>query len=586
MLLKKLDLWNFKAYSRFTLHFGTNGFLVGPNNAGKSTLIAATRASAGLLAHASRRRTTGAARHGAKRVRTHQIRSDGFGLVTENLRHQFRAVESSLSLRTDTDLRATAVWPHDGEDPGEAFFYLEHGDGRAIVEPKTVRSMVGQIGIIPGLSPINQTEHILDESYLSEHVEGRRSSQHTRNQLYQLTTTGSLDAFKEFAHEWLPEIEDLEVSTHRSLDLKEVEIDVFLREAGDRTPKELFWAGDGMQVFVQLLAHLYRLRDSDVVVLDEPDLYLHADLQRRLVRLLESTAAQTITATHSSEMLSEASPESVIWVDKSRRRGVRRPDPASMEDLSAQIGSSFNLRLATALRARVVVLVEGKDMSILRALAKTVGALDLAAEQNIAVVEIDGFSNWVHVEPFKWFVSEFLDDAVQAFVLLDRDYRSDEEVVSVSAQLETAGVRPHVWRSKELESYLLVPEAIARVSGASSAEVRAALELATSDLTDHVVGQLAARRHDFVKSSGQDLGTTVSQSMAELTPLSRDLAWRLVRYPAKEILKGANKELQASGHRTVGPKRLAKILRRNEIDDEMADWLMQVEEAVHRRPGT
>jgi len=85
--------------------------------------------------------------------------------------------------------------------------------------------------------------------------------------------------------------------------MTEVEIDVFLREAGDRTPKELFWAGDGMQVFVQLLVHLYRLRDSDVIVLDEPDLYLHADLQRRLVRLLENTAAQTITATHSSEML-------------------------------------------------------------------------------------------------------------------------------------------------------------------------------------------------------------------------------------------------------------------------------------------
>jgi len=105
-------------------------------------------------------------------------------------------------------------------------------------------------------------------------------------------------------------------------------------------------------------------------------------------------------------------------------------------------------------------------------------------------------------------------------------------------------------------------------------------------LTDHVLGQLAARRHDYVKSSGQDLGTTVSQSMAELTPRSRDLAWRLKRYPAKEILKGTNRELQAGGPRTVGAKRLSKALRRNEIDEEMAGWLMQVEDALHRRPGT
>ena len=116
-----------------------------------------------------------------------------------------------------------------------------------------------------------------------------------------------------------------------------------MQQRGDRTPKELYWVGDGMQIFVQILTHLWRLRSADVVILDEPDLYLHADLQRRLVRLLDSTPAQTITATHSSEMLAEASSDSVVWVDKSRRRAVRRPKPASLEDLSTQIGSSFNL---------------------------------------------------------------------------------------------------------------------------------------------------------------------------------------------------------------------------------------------------
>ena len=58
---------------------------------------------------------------------------------------------------------------------------------------------------------------------------------------------------------------------------------MLVRERGDRTPKELFWVGDGMQIFVQILTHLWRLRSADVVILDEPDLYLHADLQRRLV---------------------------------------------------------------------------------------------------------------------------------------------------------------------------------------------------------------------------------------------------------------------------------------------------------------
>ena len=36
MRIQQLDLWNFKAFEWFTITLGTNAFLVGPNNAGKS----------------------------------------------------------------------------------------------------------------------------------------------------------------------------------------------------------------------------------------------------------------------------------------------------------------------------------------------------------------------------------------------------------------------------------------------------------------------------------------------------------------------------------------------------------------------
>ena len=65
-------------------------------------------------------------------------------------------------------------------------------------------------------------------------------------------------------------------------------LDLYYTEAGRRTEKELVWAGDGVQIWLQLLLHVFRLRERDVVVLDEPDVFLHPDLQRRLVWLLES----------------------------------------------------------------------------------------------------------------------------------------------------------------------------------------------------------------------------------------------------------------------------------------------------------
>lgn len=48
-MIRRMDLENFKAFDRFTVHFRDQTVLVGPNNAGKSTLIAALRACAGAV---------------------------------------------------------------------------------------------------------------------------------------------------------------------------------------------------------------------------------------------------------------------------------------------------------------------------------------------------------------------------------------------------------------------------------------------------------------------------------------------------------------------------------------------------------
>lgn len=582
MRIERIDLWNFKAFEKFTLTLGSNAFLVGPNNAGKSTLISATRAAAGMLEHAMRRQPRGYRIHGERGTRSHSFREDQYGLVTENLRHQFRPRESALSVRTNTDLIVTGVWPDEDDEQPEPFFYLRHSDGRPISQPRKVKELSGQVGIIPGLYPVNHTETVREETYLRSSFQTRRSSQHTRNQLLLIERQEQWENFSEFVISWLPEIEKITVTTRPTEKLGVQELDVLVHERGDRTPKELFWIGDGMQIFIQILTHLWRLNSADVVILDEPDLYLHADLQRRLVRLLDTTSAQTITATHSSEMLAEASSESVVWVDKSRRRAIRRPKPASLEDLSTQIGSSFNLRLATALRARTVVFVEGDDMSIIRELAKTVGADHLAGERNCAVIEIKGFSNWVQVEPFKWFVSDFLDGSVDVFVLLDRDYRADADVDNVRSTLETVDVHAHVWRRKELESYLLEPAAIARVSSASPDDIEAQLASVTNSMTEDVLAQFAEKRHFLSPAGSKDMARTVSRTNTELRPLSENTDWRLQRYPAKKILNALNQVLQQAGHTTVSAKKLAQELRTSEIPDEMRDWLIQVDSSIRR----
>lgn len=107
------------------------------------------------------------------------------------------------------------------------------------------------------------------------------------------------------------------------LDMAGNRISVFYREPGSRAPKELSWSGDGLQIFIQLLWHLYGPRDAATVVLDEPEVYLHPTLQKRLVALLNSLPAQIVIASHSANILNAAPQDCILHVDRRRNLAVR-----------------------------------------------------------------------------------------------------------------------------------------------------------------------------------------------------------------------------------------------------------------------
>jgi predicted ATPase len=79
---------------------------------------------------------------------------------------------------------------------------------------------------------------------------------------------------------------------------------------------EVSTMGHGVQMWLQTIWFLVRSRASDTLILDEPDVYMHADLQRKLIRYLRGLKKQVIVTTHSTEIMSEVSPEDVVVVDR------------------------------------------------------------------------------------------------------------------------------------------------------------------------------------------------------------------------------------------------------------------------------
>lgn len=581
-MLRKLRVVNYRSFRDFTITFPTSACLVGPNNAGKSTILTALRLADEMLRVAHARKPSMRSVHHGIGFGTFPISLREFPSLQESLRHEFHTDEASLELVWKSGNRLVAVWPEEDEYDEElyGFFYLQMKSGSQPAGVAETRQEFPRLGIVPPLSPLDHTEHVLTDEYLRRNISSRLSSRHFRNNIDTLRRAGTLDDFRQFAAPWLPGLSIDDLSSHETDDGRA--LDLYISEAGSRVPKEVIWAGDGIQIWLQILFHLYRLREYGAIVLDEPDVYLHADLQRRLVQLLESTSAQTIVATHSTEMVAESPKANVVWVDKTRRRASAIKDESLLEKLSNTLGSQFNLKLARAMRSRVLLMVEGKDMQVLRRISRTLGAQKVASEDGVAVVQIQGFSGNEHIDPFKWIIDEFLDGAVECFVLLDRDYRPDVAIARLEHRFKAIGVHAHVWRRKELESYLLEPDAIARLSGATPEFVSTALAEIVCSMEDEIFSRMLDEHSREVVSDRAHRVTVTTAFRKDFEEKWARPDWRLLVAPPKQVLSALNARLQGAHFRTVSSEKLAGSLTQDEIASEMRFVLEQVDEAAQR----
>jgi hypothetical protein len=572
---------HYKSFRDYSLGVQRFNILVGPNNSGKSTILGAFRIlSEGIRKANARNPILFPGPNGE--TRGYQVDLTDIPVATENLFFDYDESEpATITFRLSNGNQLLLFFPERG-----VCFLICQTQGRPVTSTSTFRTEFKvSIGFVPILGPVEHDEQVYQKEAARLALLTYRAARNFRNIWYHYP-----DEFEEFR--------GLIQSTWPGMDIGRPEIDtshekpllrMFCPE--ERIPREIFWSGFGFQVWCQMLTYVVRGRTSSLFMIDEPDIYLHADLQRQLLGILNTLGPDILIATHSTEIISEADPDDLVVINKRFASGKRMKDPSELQHIFHVLGSDLNPILTQLAKTKRALFVEGKDFQVFSRFARKIGLEAVANRSEFAVIPVEGF-NPGKVRDFIHGMETTLGAKVITSVIFDRDYRSADECEAELAVLRKHCRSAHIHSCKELENFLLIPEPLKRAVERRVAErnrrtggnIRFAEDVGdllitlTEPMRHRIQAHYLARRRDFEQSrrSGRDDSTIEEHLLAEFDSVWSDKKKRIMVVPGKEALSALNSYLQKKYSVTLSMTLIVESFRREEVPEEMTQLLNEI----------
>ena len=178
------------------------------------------------------------------------------------------------------------------------------------------------------------------------------------------------------------------------------------------------------------------------------------------------------------------------------------------------------------------------------------------------------------------------DEAVRVMCILDSDYHTPEQVAERKRDADKKGVWLHIWSRKEIENYLLVPSAIARLIANSAGkrtkppavlEVEERLNTEAEDLIDYVRDNYAEGFYLQDKAAG--VGRANRKARELILRRSEEEEGRIGLAPGKELFSRLSKWSQMEFGVSISVAGVARAIRQGEVHRELYDVVSKIEEA-------
>jgi predicted ATPase len=431
MKLKRLTFERFCSFDDYDIVFPQEDeactLITGKNNAGKSTILLALKLVNSAMSHGKGSKKT---------VHSTLTKKDVLDFNINRLIHNFELNDATITALFDEDREVKVI------------INSEEGCVDYILPPHYERTMQNVFGFIPPLGQIAQIEERLNKEYVSRCIDTHLSPSHLRNQIFHLLNKEEFNQVSELIKQSWEGIDIL----YPEYDFPTNTISCIYRQ--DNSYREIAMAGQGFQIWLQIIFHTIRLLDKSVLILDEPEIFLHPEKQHKLIEILNDLfPGSLIIATHSSELMNNVDISHIIPInrDTNQARPLQAKNKAQIDKIRINIGSSFNLIASQYEDVQLMLVTEQKsDYDVIHQIASS-----LKKTVKMQNVITEGFSNYKKAIYYKKSYREFYGKDVKCVLLLDRDYFPDGYLEEIRQELTRERIKLIYTPGKEIENLFL-----------------------------------------------------------------------------------------------------------------------------------